>query len=357
MADSEGQEKKHAPSDRKWEQAAEKGQIPKSQDLASAAVILAGGVSLIFLSGYSGEQITGLFSDMMDFGAAPGLDHSEMLKLGEEAMVVAAKMIAIPLGAVAVASLAVNLAQSRFQLSTKALEPKWERLDAASNFKQQYLSSTPAMELVKGLGKLVALGGVLVWAMRDRFDEIPAMAALEPYQVLAFQKEISWQMVTFALPLVLAIGAADYGYTYWKQYTQLMRTDKEMRDEAKESEGDPYLRAARRRRAMEIAHGSRIQAVKDADVLITNPTHFAVALRYRRGEDDAPVVLAKGMDHLALKMRKIALENGVPRVEDRPLARALYKRVKPGQGIPEELYGPVARILAMVFKRRARRRR
>lgn len=355
MADSEGQEKKHAPSDRKWEQAAEKGQIPKSLDLASAAVIFAGGLSLVFLSGYSGERLQALLSGALQFGAKPNLDASELMKIGHEAMLVTAEMIAIPLGAVSIASLVVNLAQSRFQMGTKALEPKWERVDAAANFKQQYLSSAPAVELVKGLGKLLALGGVLIWAMRARMDEIPAMAALTPQQVLAYQLELSWEMVLYTLPLVIAIGAADYGYTYWKQYTQLMRTDKEMRDEAKEQEGDPHLRAARRRRAFEISRGSPVQAVKDADVVITNPTHFAVALRYRRGQDEAPIVLAKGMDHIALQMRALALQYGVPRVEDRPLARALYAGAKPGQRIPDHLFAPVAKILAVIYKRRKKR--
>ena len=157
-------------------------------------------------------------------------------------------------------------------------------------------------------------------------------------------------------PLGIGLGVSDYAYSWWRNNEQLKRTDQELKDDLKQSDGDPHVKAARRRRAREIAASQGIRLVKDADVVVTNPTHYAIALRYRRGEDDAPIVLAKGVDHLAAKIRAEADRHGVPRIENRLLARGLYAMVDVGMRIPEEYYAAVAQVLAMVYNKRAARR-
>jgi flagellar biosynthetic protein FlhB len=258
---------------------------------------------------------------------------------------------------VMLASLLANLGQTQMQLATKALEPKWDKLDVVNGVKNTYFSSTPAMELVKGLGKMIALGGAVTLVLWGRLRELPKLATFSNEALLAEIVDLGWQVVLAALPIMLIIAAADYGYSVYKTTEQLKRTDKELRDEQKEAEGDPQLKAKRRQRAIQIARNVNLALIAQADVVVTNPTHYAVALRYDRERDAAPIVLVKGVDGLALKIRQRAREAGVPQVENRSLARALYAQSEMGQFIPEELYKPVAKVLAVVMQRRARSRR
>ena len=158
------------------------------------------------------------------------------------------------------------------------------------------------------------------------------------------------------LPVILVIAVGDYSYQKWKNSEDLKMTDQEVKDQAKQQEGDPQMKGMRKQRARQIAMGQMMSALPEADVVVTNPTHYAVALRYKRGTDEAPIVLAKGVDFLALKIRQEARNLGVPTVEDRPLARALHARVDVNRPIPEDLFGPVAKVLAIIYRRQARRR-
>ncbi len=353
--EEEAAEKKHAPSEKGWRDAIEKGQTPRSQDVSAALVLLGGALALVFASEPMGHMISSFALRM--FEADAELTLASAVGLGREAMLTIILALSVPMAFIVVAGTGANLIQTRFAMAPKALEPKPERMDPFKGIKERYLSSTPLVELAKALLKLASLSAIMLWAMKDQIELLPSLAMLSNAEFMRTLKDLAWSMVISAMPIVLAIAAADYAYMYWRQYEQLKRTDKQMRDEGKEQEGDPHMRAARRNRARQIAMGQSLAKVKDADVLITNPTHYAIALRYTRGEDQAPVVLAKGVDHLALKMRAEARRHDIPRVEDRPLARALYPYAKPGQVIPEDFYGPVARILAVVFQKRAARRR
>lgn len=352
----DGQEKKHDPSAKKWREAYEKGQTPKSQDFSAAAVLLAGTGALVFASGELGQRLMSLFIRLYDFGPDPTVNSETFQAIAQDAMLTVAWAIAVPLGAVAAASTLVNLAQTQFRIAPKALEPDLAKLNPFTTFKSKYMSWQPVVELVKGAGKLLLVAVVIAWTLYDRFDTYPALAALTPAQVLANMADLAWTMVVAAMPFILVLAILDYAYAYYRQNEQLKRTDQDVKEENKAQEGDPKVKGQRKHKALQLLFGQSMRALEEADVVVMNPTHFAIALRYRRGIDDAPVVLAKGVDHLALRMRKRALELGIPRVEDRPLARALYRQVDPGEPIPEELYGPIAKVLAVVYRRRARRR-
>jgi flagellar biosynthetic protein FlhB len=155
-----------------------------------------------------------------------------------------------------------------------------------------------------------------------------------------------------ALPVAIVIAALDYAYQYWRMDEKMKMTTQEMKEEHKEQEGDPHVKAARKARARQIAFARTLRNVKKADLVITNPTHFAVALRYRAHEAPAPVVVAKGIDHMALRIRQEAAKYDIPCIENRALARALYPLAEEGHVIPEDFFGPVARTLATVLKRR-----
>ena len=356
MAENEdGQEKKHDASDRKWREAAERGQIVRSQDLSSVAVVLAAAAGMFFGIDYMTEPIRALSVNMLDVSLVELMTIQGALGFWRNALWVVLQAAMVPLLMASMAAVIANLAQSQFQIATKALEPKWERLNAIQGIQSTYFSWTPLVELGKGVGKLVLLGAVVYWAIRDRLDDLPALAWVHPSDLFGLFAELAWWLVLASTPMVLLIGIADYAYNRYQLGEQLKQTDQELKDERKQSEGDPMMRGMRRQFARKLLVGGGLNQVRTADVVVTNPTHYAVALRYDREKDIAPVVVAKGVDHLAKKIREEALRTGVPRIEDRPLARALFAQVPLDYPIPEELYAPVAKVLAVLARRRAAR--
>jgi flagellar biosynthesis protein FlhB len=354
MSDEAG-EKKHDPGEKKWRDAAEKGQLPRSGDVGAVAVICAGAAALVAGMGPGVGAIRELATSLFHAEGPYTFTSADASSLADQAMLAVLQGVAAPLGAVLLAGLVANLAQTNMTLATQALEPKWDKLNVVTGVQNAYFSATPFVELGKGIAKIGVIALVVVMAMRQRLSELPKLATQPPAAALAELVEIGGTMVVLALPVMLAIAAADYGYAVYRTTEQLKRTDKELRDDHKEAEGDPMLKAKRRQRALQIARTVNIALVAQADVVVTNPTHYAVALRYKRDQDMAPVVLAMGVDHLAQQIKRRARQEGVPQVENRALARALYAKAESGQAIPEELYKPVAKVLATVMARRKKR--
>ena len=193
-------------------------------------------------------------------------------------------------------------------------------------------------------------------AVATRMDMLPSIATLSAVQLLRIMVDLGMTVVMYAIPLLLILAIADYSYQYWRTREDQKMTLKEVKDERKDQDGDPIVKAARRARAREYAMGNLLARVREADVIVTNPTHYAVALKYDKAVAPAPIILAMGVDHMALKIRQEAMRFDVPRVENRSLARALYATGKLHKIIPDELYGPVAQVLATVYKRRMQRR-
>ncbi|HJN75495.1 MAG TPA: EscU/YscU/HrcU family type III secretion system export apparatus switch protein [Myxococcota bacterium] len=355
MADDSGQEKKHQPTEKRLEDASEKGQIVRSQELSSATVLICGAVALAYGFGPAAEALSELMQWCWSFGGPQSMDLGLATLLLDRSVKAAAIAVAVPLGSICVGVLAVGLAQTRFRLAPKALEPKPERLDPIAGAKQKFFSWTPLMELAKGVSKLAALAGVVAFGMRDRILELPAMAVLPADQQISTLVDLGFDLVLYSVPLMLVIAVADYAYNHWKLNDDLMMTDHELKEERKQQEGDPLMKAARRSRQRLVAMGMGLARVREADLVVTNPTHYAVALRYRKGEAPAPIILAMGVDHMALRIRREARQNDIIRIENRPLARALYAAGKVGEMIPEELFAPVAKVLAVVYKKRRQR--
>lgn len=356
MAD-DGAEKKHEPGDRKWREAAERGELPRSSDINAAAVIVTVTVAMVFLPG---PMITAIERiSVVGYHATPPYDLDAPMARAL-LMTTAAEIgraLTVPLGMALVASTLASLAQTGVQLAPKALEPKLERLDVIGGIQSMYLSWTPLVELAKALSKIFVIALAVGFTLWPMIVALPQVAAHHHERLVQLIVQLGLWSVLAATPVMIAVAAIDYAATFHKSYEKLKRTDRELREDQKAQEGDPRLKAARRQRARKIAMSVSLNAVRDADVVITNPTHYAVALRYRRGEDDAPMVVCKGTDLLAQRIRREALRAGVPRVENRPLARALHADVEIGHPIPEALYPPVARVLAIVYRRRALRRR
>jgi flagellar biosynthetic protein FlhB len=354
--DESGQEKKHEPSSKGWEEAAEKGQIPRSMDFASAAVIVCGAGGLVFGSHSMRQQVERVYNRFLDGRGPYSFTMTDATQWQWEIMEMLVLATWVPLAAIMVGVILVNLAQSGFQISSKALEPNLDKFNLVSGFKQMYFSWTPWVEMLKSVLKMVVLSVVVYFAVSDLIHELPLMVTYGPAQMMDMMATTAWRVVIYSLPFILIIATGDYAYSYYQQYQQLLRTDQQVRDENKDQEGNQEMKGERKKRARELAFGSIIAAVSDADVVITNPTHFAVALSYNAEVGGSPIVLCKGVDEMALKIQVEARRIGVPRIENRSLARALYAKVKAGHMIPEDLFGPVAKVLAIVFRRRAKRK-
>jgi len=355
VAEQDGQEKKHDPIEKTWREAAEKGQIPKSQDLSAMAVVLAGTAALAGAGSWIAWQMGQVMRDSFAFGARPHLDIAGAVAISRELLRRTAAVSLVPLVVAGVVAAIVHLAQTRGRTAPKALEPNWSRVNPLSGFKQQYMSWTPLVELAKGISKLGLLFLIGVWVVWARVSALPTMSTVAPKVLLHTMVDLATTFVFAAGPILLVVGLADYAYSYYRQFQQLKRTDQQLREDMKQMSGDPHMKAHRRAQARKYARVQLEGAVRAAQVVLTNPTHYAVVIRYDRGKDDAPVVAFKGVDHLAAQIRAAARRHNIPMIEDRPLARAIYGTVEVGRPIPEIFYGPVARVLAAVWERRAKR--
>ena len=205
--------------------------------------------------------------------------------------------------------------------------------------------------------KIGLIGWMVISALEDQVGLLPEMTYMSIEGLLDVHYEMAMMVVARALPVALILSVLDYTYQWFQMHEKMMMTQQEVKEEQKDTEGDPHVRAARRQRAREIASVKAVGEVRRADVVVTNPTHYAIALRYRTNEAPAPIVLCKGVDHLAMKIKAEARVHDVPTIENRQLARALYAAAKIGEMIPEDLYGAVAQVIAVIMARRAKRAR
>jgi flagellar biosynthetic protein FlhB len=263
----------------------------------------------------------------------------------------------VPLAGVIVAvGVGLGLLQSGFLFSAKPILPDFNRINPASGLKRMFSLNT-IVEMFKGLVKIVIVGYV---AYRDIMATLPSTPRMMNQPVLVGITLIASRLVSALQTIGLALfvlGIADYGYQYWQFLQSVRMTKQEVKQEFREQDGSPELKSKQRQKAREMA--KRRKAIKDvptADVVITNPTHFAVAVKYVPEENDAPRVVAKGADFLAQRIKVLAKQNGIPMVENRPLARSLYAMVDVGKTIPPELYQAVAEVLAIVFNQKRHER-
>ncbi len=355
MADDD-EDKKHAPGGKSLNEALDQGNIPRSTDLVAAGVVLISSLVFTYYSEFVSEPIFEL--NRMLWSPNPRefdltYVHGLLMTVFDTALMA----MAVPLLAILLVSVAIDLAQTQGHLAWGKFKLKWDVFDPWNGLKGMFFSIQPVIELGKSLVKLFAVAWLVGYGLGDRIAALPKLAAMPPHNIPDTFIDIGWAIVTRAFPIMLAIGAADYGISYWRWYKQLKRTDQEVKDEAKDQDGSPEVKKKIKQRAREISLGQMLQAMTTADVLITNPTHYAVALRYKRNQDEAPVVVAKGADRIAFRLREEAIRLDIPRIEDKPLARALYRKAKIGRIIPAEWYGPVAKVLAVVYRRRAQRNR
>ncbi len=351
MADESAQERTEQATPKRLEDARRKGQIPRSRDLSAAAVTLAAGLTLYLSGAQISGQFTGLMRRSLSLSREQATDLSYLLPALSSTAMEGLWACAPVLGIVVLAALIAPLALGGWNFSSQALAPKFNRLNPIEGIKRMF-SMRAVVELGKALAKFAVVALVAVIVL---WNDAPNMLALgsEPLsQAIAHALQVAGQALLAITSGLLMIAAFDVPWQLWQHAKQLRMSRQEIREEHKESEGSPEIKGRIRQLQQQIASQRMMQDVPTADVVITNPTHFAVALRYDEQRMRAPVVVAKGADLVAARIRELAAEHSIPLFEAPPLARALHRGVEIGAEVPASLYVAVAQVLSYIFQLR-----
>ena len=348
--DGPGGEKTEKATSKKRQDARKKGQVMKSTEIITALILLSAFVSLKLFGSLIYGQISKFTVYMFTehIPASPELTMHFMNRLYLDAGIVFLLSAGPILGIIYVTAFTANVAQVGFQFSTEPLAFKPDRLSPVKGFKRMF-SAKSLFNLLKSVFKVVIVGVV---AYSYVSAKLPELAALMGANIIMIQRrglEMIFELAFRICAAILILAFIDYGWQWWQYEQDLMMTKQEVKEEYKQMEGDPKIKSKIKEKQRQISMQRMMSDVPKADVVITNPTHLAVAVRYDAELADAPVILAKGQDYVAFRIRRVAEENGVMIVENKPLARALYDSADIGGKIPVELYQAVAEVLAFVY--------
>jgi len=352
MAEESGQERTEEATAKRRQDFREKGQVAQSKEIATAALLT---MSLLFWVFYASHFWTdlqrmssALLRMMAEFRATP----LEVISLGWEMGVVMAKL----LWPIFLLTLVVGFFASFLQVgplfSTKVFIPELSKFDPIKGM-AKFVSKRSAVELVKSLAKISLIGFVAYKTVANEFDTALTLSLLDLNQTLVFLAQVAFLVIGKTCGIMIALAAIDFAFSRYEMEQKMKMTKQEVKEEFKETEGDPQLKARVRSVQQEMARKRMMAEVPNADVIVTNPTHLSVAISYQRSEMDAPRIVAKGADHLAFRIREIAREHQVPIIENKPVARALYKQ-EVGDEVPEEMFTAVAELLAYVYSLKKR---
>ncbi len=347
--DQDDAQKTEEPTPKKLEDAHKKGQVAKSQEVGHWFMTM--GISLVVLIFIAGLG-KGLTLDLFKFIEQPHNIPVDPMHLrdvfGELGWAVAFVMFPV-LGVLMLAGLAGNIVQHRPVLSTDRIKPKISKISLLGGMKRMFSLKSLA-EFTKGILKLTLVASVAVLFVLPELDSVTNLISFDILDILALIQTQTLSLLAGVVAVMSVIAGFDFMYQRYNHNKELMMTKQEIKDENKQAEGDPMIKSRLRALRMERSRQRMMAAVPTADVVITNPTHYAVALKYEQGESAAPVVVAKGMDAVALNIREIANDNKIPIVENPPLARALHKACDLDDEIPIEQYKAVAEIIGYVMR-------
>ena len=341
-------EKTEDPTQRRLEQALERGDVAKSQEVNTWFIIAASTLIIMGFSGSMGLDLTatmrGLIANSYRFPA----DGASLTRFFEKISVEVLAALAIPLLLLVLAAIAGNMIQHPLVWSYESLTPKLSKISPLAGIKRLF-SKQALMNFVKGLIKLAVIGTVfsmLLWPERGRME---GMVTFDAMSILLVTQSLSLKILGAVVAIMAVVAAADYLLQYHEWHKRQKMSLRELKDEFKDTEGDPHIKSRLRQLRIEKSRKRMMAAVPNATVVITNPTHFAVALQYERGMN-APICVAKGVDALALRIREVAGKHGVPVIENPPLARVLHATVDIDQEVPAEHYKAVAEVIGYVMK-------
>ncbi|MGD6958658.1 flagellar biosynthesis protein FlhB [Rossellomorea aquimaris] len=342
-------EKTEKATPKKRDDARKKGQTAKSQDVNTAIILLAVFLFLTFSASYIGNIVFDLFNQTFQEYMLMELTENTVQVITMDIM----KEIALLLGPIMLVALLAGLFSNYIQVgvmfTTKPLEPKLEKIDPIKGFKRIF-SLRAIVELLKSILKISFVGAITFVILWMNIDQVLSLSFKSVGDSLATMASLTVQMGIAASLALLFLSLFDFLYQKYDFEKNIRMSKQDLKDEHKNIEGDPLIKSKIKQRQREMAMRRMMQEVPEADVVITNPTHFAIVLKYDENKMDAPYVVAKGVDYLAQKIKYIANENDVVMVENRPLARSLYDSAEIGDAVPEEFFKAVAEILAYVYR-------
>ncbi|MCL2207529.1 MAG: flagellar biosynthesis protein FlhB [Fibromonadales bacterium] len=349
MADDE--DKTEEPTSKKKSDAIKKGQIGRSMDLSSA-IALIGALWGLYLFG--GDFAASCKAIMHEFFIGfvdwqPTLANFSGLAYYVLNLLI--KMLAPLLLLFLFLGLVGNLAQVGLHFTLEKLQPKLSNVFSLASFKRLF-GKDAWVELLKGVAKITIVGIIAYFVIKSHYEDILYMADMEIGVFCAYMIDIIVELLLKVIIFLIILGIVDLIYQKRKTHNEMKMTKNEVKDEHKQSEGDPKVVAARKRMMYKLHQQFMMKEVPSATVVITNPTHLAIALRYERGKDQVPLVVAKGEDKIAERIKQLAVEHNVPIVENKPLARAMYYVVEVGDPLPAEFFSAVAEVLAYVFRQK-----
>lgn len=351
----DGAEKTEQATPKRLNEARDRGQVAKSMDVTTAAILLIGGLSVFMF-------INSISNNVMDLSRSV-LGNISNITLTEQSIPTYFTKFALFLFKVVgpviififIIALVAEIAQVGFKIATKKFTEGShikQIFNPFQNLKRVFFSSYSLFELGKGILKIIILGLVAYSVLQTKDKELVSLLQMPFNEIVKLMFRISLELVWKMGVVYLLIAAADYFFQKWKFKNDMKMTKQEVKEEWKQMEGDPLIKSRIRSMMRGRLRQIMLKNVPSADVIVTNPTHFAIALKYDQKEMSAPRVIAKGVDYLALKIREIASENDVPIIENPPLARQIYYNVEVDQEIPEELYQAVAQVLAYIYSLR-----
>lgn len=346
----DGQEKTEQPSERKLNKAREEGNAPKSMEVNSLAIFFFGIIIIFLLRGYLGKSIADLTVFILSSLDKLTMNVNMLQYYAIGGALFYLKVLAPFMIVLVVVALAVGFGQVGIRLSPKALMPKFSKLNPIEGIKNKFFSKEPVVETIKNILKVAIIGLVSYWLLASVVLDAVNLIQFSIFDILDYMSRNSISFIWKVGLIYAVLAAMDFVYQKYKFKEDMKMTKKEVKDEYKDTEGDPTVKSRIKSKQMEMAMRRMMAEVPKADVVITNPTHYAVALKYEPEKNGAPIVVAKGADRVAQRIKEIAQENNVPLHEDVFLARALYASCDIGDEIPEKLYKVVAEVLAYVYK-------
>lgn len=344
------EEKTEKPSAKKRSDARKEGQILQSKEINTVVILFSCFLGLKFFGGFISHELSKFMEDI--FGKLTDveafLNPNNMMFNSINILTFFTTMIGPVLIVAFISSLLVNYFQVGFLFTTKTLELKLNRLNPVEGFKKMF-SKKALVELVKSVLKVVLVGYISIDYGLSQMTRIIKYPDMEPMGFFVNFSNLIYEFVLKILGVLLLLSFMDYFFQWREHEKNLMMSKQELKEEYKQSEGDPLIKGKIREKQRQMAMGRMMQEIPTADVIITNPTHYAVAIRYDQDKFEAPYLVGKGIDIIAENIKKIALDNDVPIIENKPLARGIYDSMDIGDPIPEELYEAVAEVLAYVY--------
>lgn len=341
-------EKSEEPTQKRLDDAHKKGDVAKSQEVSAWFSMIGTGLVIAVMGSYIANGVADNLKGFFEHSHQLSLDGGLLADLWSKVGYAMLGVLILPMIALVVLAVFGNLVQHKFVFSTEPIKPKFSKVSPLSGFKRLF-SKTSLVNFAKGLAKLAIVSSLLVLILYPQRDKLDVIVGLDPSQILPMIQGLALQLVIGVIAVMTVVAVADYMYQRSQWYEKQKMSMREIKEEFKQQEGDPTVKAKLRQLRMEKGRKRMMAAVPDASVVVTNPTHYSVALKYETGMP-APICIAKGVDDTAMRIREIATEHDIPLVQNPPLARALYATVEVEEEVPEEHYKAVAEVIGYIMK-------